>query len=114
MYATSPRSRPAIARHASIADSRSGLRAGAGHSTAIATSAAPDASPQPARRSGIEEAGPASDTGRMNASSSEVEAPASTELTTPANSTQKATTAIVRAARTVERDVIVPRHTSAA
>ena len=51
-----------------------------------------DASAQPASRDGIADAGAVSETGRMNASSSEVVAPASTELTTPANRTPKPTT----------------------
>lgn len=50
----------------------------------------------------------------MNASSSDVVAPASTELTTPANSTAKATTVIDNAASTVDRDTSVPRQTSTA
>ncbi len=66
-----------------------GPRVGVGHSSATASSAAPEAIAQPASRSGIERRGPGSDTGRMKASSSEVVAPASTELTTPANSTAK-------------------------
>ena len=84
-----------------IAAVRTGSRAGAGHSSAIASSDAPEASPQPATRSGIEEASPGSDTGRMNASSSVVVDAASTELTTPANSTPKPTTAIAGAASQV-------------
>ena len=59
---------------AATAGARSGSRVGAGHSTATPTSDAADAIPQPARRSGIDEAGPASVTGRMKASSSEVDA----------------------------------------
>ncbi len=56
------------------------------------------AMPQPASRSGIEDAGPASVTGRMKASSSDVVAPASTELTTPAKITAKPTSAVAAAA----------------
>ena len=92
-----------MARQAAIAAERTGSRAGAGHSSAIAGSDAAAASPQPARRSGIEETGPGSETGRMKASSSVVVAPASTELTTPANITPKATTAIATAASHVVR-----------
>ena len=52
---------------------------------------------------------PGSDTGRMNASSSETVALASTELTTPAKSTAKPTTPIAAAASQAERDASVPR-----
>ena len=93
---------------------RSGLRAGAGQSTTIATRLAAAASPQPMRRSGISLAGAGIATGRMNASSSEVVAPASTELMAPENSTAKPTTAIAMAASAVERDTSVPRQTAAA
>ena len=48
----------------------------------------------------------------MNASSSDVVAPARTELTTPANSTPNATSAIATAASHAERDASVPRHTN--
>ena len=64
--------------------------------------------PQPARRSGIEEAGPGSETGRMNASSSDTVAPARTELTTPAKSTPSPTTAIAAAAVHAEPETSVP------
>ena len=89
------------------------LAAGAGHSRPIASSAAPAASPQPARRSGIDDAGAASETGRMNASSNDVVAEARTELTTPANRTAKPTSAIESAPTTSEFDASVPRHTNA-
>ena len=56
--------------------------------------------------------GPGSETGRMKASSSDVVAPASTELTTPANSTPNATSAIATAATAGEREASVPRHTN--
>ena len=101
MYATSARRRAASARHAATAGARSGPRVGAGHSNEIASSAATEARPQPSSRSGIVDAGLASETGRMNASSSDVDALASTELTTPAKSTQNATTAIEIAASQV-------------
>ena len=113
-YAASERSRAASARQAAMAALRTGLRAGAGHSKAMATgSAAADDPPahEPIRdltsRRGIA-------TGRMNASSSEVVAPASTELTAPANSTAKPTTAIAIAASPVERDASVPTQTNTA
>ena len=79
------------ARHAAIAGARSVSRLGLGHSSATARSAAPDAMPHPASRSGTVENAPGSETGRMNASSSALVAPASTELTTPAKSTPNAT-----------------------
>jgi hypothetical protein len=110
---TSARNRAASARQASIAPARSGSRAGAGQSSPTASSAAPDARPQPARRSGIEEVGPASETGRMNASSNDVVAEASTELTTPANSTTKPTSTMETAPSASEFDASVPRHTNA-
>ena len=113
-WATSARSRAASAREAAIAGMRRGLRVGAGQSTAIATSAAPEARPQPIRRSGIVEAGLACETGRMKASSSEVEALASTELTTPAKSTANATSAIAAAASQGLREARVPRQTKTA
>ena len=50
----------------------------------------------------------------MNARSSEVDAPARTELTTPANSTQKATIAIAIAASHGSRDASVPAQTRTA
>ena len=46
----------------------------------------------------------------MNASSSDVVAPASTELTTPAKSTPNPTTAIAAAASQALREASVPRH----
>ena len=101
----------ANARQAATAGARSGSRVGAGQRTAIATIEAAAAMPQPASRSGIEAAVPGSDSGRMNASSSDVEAAASTELTTPAKSTQKATSAIAIAASHGSRDARVPTHT---
>ena len=48
----------------------------------------------------------------MNASSSDVLAPASTELTTPTKSTPKPTSAIAAAARQVAREASVPIHTN--
>ena len=48
----------------------------------------------------------------MNESSSDVVAPARTELTTPANSTPNATSAIAIAASQAEREASVPRHTN--
>ncbi len=74
----------------------------------MAKSEAAEAMPQPASRSGIEETGPGSETGRMNASSSVGVAPARTELTTPAKSTPNATSAIATAATTAEWDATVP------
>ena len=53
-------------------------------------------------------------TGRMNDSSSDVVAPASTELTTPANSTPKPTSAIATAASHTFCEASVPRHTNTA
>ena len=47
----------ASARQAAIAAMRTGSRAGAGHSSAIASSDTPEARPQPASRSGIAEGG---------------------------------------------------------
>jgi hypothetical protein len=110
VHAISARSRSASARQASIAATRTELRAGEGHSSEIARTETAPARPQPAMRSGIEETGPGSDTGRMNASSSEVVAPASTELTTPANRIANPTTPIASAAATVEREASVPRQ----
>ena len=78
-HAASARKRAASARQAAIVAVRTGSCAGAGHSTRMATSAATAASPQPASRAGIDAASPGSETGRMNASSSAVVAPASTE-----------------------------------
>ena len=72
MNATSRRSRSAIARQPAIALTRIGSRVAAGHRIAIAITDAPAAIPQPAIRSGICDAGPGSETGRMYASSSEV------------------------------------------
>ena len=50
----------------------------------------------------------------MNASSSVVDEPASTELTTPANSTANATSPIETAASSVEREHSVPTQMNAA
>ena len=113
MNATSARSLAPSARQAAVAAERSGPRVGVGHSSATARNAAPAAIPQPARRSGIDEAGPGSVTGRMKASSSDVEAPASTELTTPAKITPKPTSAVAMAASHVVCETSVPRQTSA-
>ena len=112
--ATSARRRAASARHAAPAAPRSGSRAGAGHNSPTAMNEAADARPQPASRSGIDDAGPANDTGRMNASSSATVAPASTELTTPAKSTPNPTIAIASAAVQAEREASVPMQTNAA
>ena len=72
--------------------------------------------PAPSRPAGpgSTTAGPGWVTGRMKDSSSAVEAPASTELTTPAKSTTNATTAIDTAATQAVRDVSVPTVTSTA
>jgi hypothetical protein len=80
--------------HVVAALARSGSAAGAGQSSRAATVAAAPAISQPASRSGIEDAGADSDTERMNARSSPVDAEARTELTTPLNNTAKPTTAI--------------------
>ena len=111
-YATPARSRAASARQAAAAAPRSRSRAGAGHSSAVATSATPAAIPQPASRSGTADAGAASDTGKMNASSSAVVAPASTELTTPAKITPNPTTAIATAANHAVCEASVARQTN--
>src|SRR5215472_3532197 len=68
--------------------------------------------PQPASRSGTADGGAASDTGKMNASSSAVVAPASTELTTPAKITPKPTTAIAAAASHAVCEASVARQTN--
>ncbi len=93
-----------------MAELRTGSRAGAGHSSEIATSENADATPQPPIRSGLDDAGPGSDTGRISESSRVVVAPARTELTTPANSTVKASTAVTTAASHVVREARVPRQ----
>src|SRR5215470_13124136 len=111
-YATPARSRVASALQAAAAAPRSRSRAGAGHSSAVATSATPPANPQPANRSGTADAGAASDTGKMNASSNAVVAPASTELTTPAKITQNPTTAIAAAASHAVCEASVARQTN--
>jgi hypothetical protein len=95
-----------------IAAARIRSRAGAGHSSATAANAAPAAMPQPASRTGTDDTGPARDTGKMKASSSDVVAPASTELTTPAKTTPKPTTAIDTAASHTACDASVPRQTN--
>ena len=59
---TSARIRRASARQAAIASMRTGSRAGAGHSSAIASSDTPEARPHPASRSGIADAGRGSET----------------------------------------------------
>ena len=63
----------------------------------MASSDAADANPQPASRSGIAEGGAGTATGRTNDSSKEVAAPASMELTTPANRTPKPTMTMLAA-----------------
>ena len=112
--ATSDRSRVASARLAMAAGPRNGSRAGVGQSSSTASSDATEASPQPASRDGIEAAGAISDTGRMKASSSDVVAPASTELTTPAKITAKPTTAMATAASQALREASVPTQTNTA
>ena len=99
-------------RLAAIAALRSSSRVGAGHSSAIASSDAPPAMPQPASRSGIALLGAASVTGRMNASSNDAVVPASTELTTPAKSTPNATAAVTTAPSTSDRETRVASDTS--
>src|SRR6185369_2769479 len=91
-----------------------GSRAGAGQRKRTASSDATEASPQPASRDGIADAGAVSDTGRMKASSSEVVAPASTELTTPAKITPKPTSAIAAAASQALREATVPTQMNTA
>src|ERR1700722_9853708 len=108
MNAISLRRRAAIARQPAIALTLIGSRVAAGHRTAIAITDAPAAIPQPAIRSGIWDAGPGSETGRMYDSSSDVVALAITELTTAENSTTKATIAIPTTAIQVVRDASVP------
>src|ERR1700677_3179983 len=114
MNAISRRRRSAIAQQPAIALTRIGSRVAAGHRIAIAITDAPAAMPQPATRSGICEAGPGSDTGRMYASSSEVVALAITELTTDENSTTNATIAIPTTEIQVVCDASVPRAISTA
>ncbi len=70
--------------------------------------------PQPTTLSGIAEGDPASVTRRMNASSSEVLAVASTELMTPAKITPKPTSAIAPEDSYRLRETGVPRHTQQA
>src|ERR1700722_19356573 len=111
-YAPPARSWVASARQAAAAAPRSRSRAGAGHRNAVATSATPAAIPHPASRSGTADAGAASDTGKMNASSSAVVAPASTELTTPAKITPNPTTAIATAASHAVCEASVARQTN--
>ena len=69
---------------------------------------------RPLRHAAPDEPDPAIETDSMNAISSEVVAPASTELAMPANSTPNATTVIASAAAGVDCDASVPTHTSAA
>ena len=89
---------------------RSGSAPGAGHSSVTASTDSPPAIDQPASRSGIEDAGPGSDTGRMKPSSSEVVAPASTELTTPEKMIATPIAPIAATAATSERETSVPRQ----
>ncbi len=96
--ATSASSRAASWRQASDAASRSGSLRGAGQSSVTAGRDTTPASTQPSNRSGIAEAGAGVVTGRMKLSRIDVLAPASAELTTPANSTTKPTTSIATAA----------------
>ena len=111
-YAIPAFSRAASARQAAAAGPRSRSRAGAGHKNATATSATPPAIPQPASRLGTADAGAASDTGKMNASSSAVVAAASTELITPAKITPNPATAIATAASHAFREASVARQTN--
>src|SRR5258707_5324860 len=111
-YATPGRSRADGAGQAAAAAPRSRSRAGAGHRNAVATSATPPAIAQPASRSGTADGGAASDTGKMNASSSAVVAPASTELTTPAKITPNPTTVIATAADHAVCEASVARQTN--
>ncbi len=69
---------------------------------------------QPSSLAGTSDAVPMIVTGRMNESSNDVLADASTELTVPANSTAKATTAIEATASQTGFDSSVPRHTKTA
>ena len=69
---------------------------------------------QPARRAGIELAGPGKLTGSTNATNRDVVAPAKTELTTPWKSTTKATTTVTAVASQVVRETRVPRQISTA
>ena len=66
---------------------------------------------QPASRSGIDEMGARSVTGRMNASSSEVAAAVSAELTMLEKTTANPTRAIANAASQVAREAKVPTVT---
>ena len=91
-----------------MAELRTGSRAGAGHSSEMATSENSDARAQPPTRSGIDDAGPGSETAMISGKSNEVVALASTELTTPANSTPNDSTAITTAASQVVREARVP------
>jgi hypothetical protein len=111
MYVTSARSCVASARQTVVAAVRSPSRRGVGHSTATATNAAPPAIAHPASLSGSDAIPPASVTGRMNASSSDVVALARTELTTPAKITTKPTTAIATTASQTASEASVPSVT---
>src|SRR5690242_16892243 len=113
-YATSARSRVANARHAALAASRSGSRAGAGHRSAMANTDATADSDQPSIRAGTADSDPGRDTERMKASSSAVDEAARTELTTPANSTANASTPMPSTLSSVDREHSVPRHTNSA
>src|SRR5262245_51975821 len=107
---TSASRRAASARQAAVAAARKRSPLGVGQRKTMAGSDAAPASAQPASRSGICEAGAGIETGRMNARSIATVADASTELTTPAKSTQNPTTVIAVVATQTEFDASVPRH----
>ncbi|MFF7238018.1 hypothetical protein [Streptomyces collinus] len=110
----SRRSCAAAARQTRAAGALSGSPAGRGHSSGTASRAAAEASPAPASRSGSCDSGAGVVTGSTKASSSAVDAPASTELTTPENSTTKATTTVAATATAPCRAARVPRQMSTA
>ena len=112
--ATSARRRAASVRQALEAAPRNGSRRAAGQSRATAANAATEADPQPASRSGIEEAFPGRDTGKMNARSSATVEPARTELTTPAKSTPNPTNPIAAAASHADDETSVAMQTNSA
>jgi hypothetical protein len=91
-----------------LATESSGPRVGAGQSSPTANSESAPAIAQPNNRSGSEDIGADSVAGKTKASRSAVPAPASTELTTPAKSTTKPTTAIVVAASQALWETNVP------
>ncbi|GAB3611243.1 hypothetical protein GCM10027414_33690 [Humibacter ginsengiterrae] len=93
---------------------RSGIRVGAGQSSAMAARPTNDAVPQPARRGSRVSMPPGSETGRMNVSRSAVLADARTSLTVPTKSTTNATTAIDSAPSHTGTARSVPRQTNTA